>query len=204
MTHAPDLDAMSPEEFAAYLDQLDRAEKPQTAEQIWRAAYREEQRRKRILGYQPDLFGGDAVTHFRRNRAAPEFERPPIEGLAAKLARIEGDRLATFGPSRADRPAFLNDEEKAAVIGGGANWLFVSQRVRIVDGPGPVDPDYGPYRYIGREGVVWRLCSSVFADHCRVFLDPVGAERVEKIVFIEIRDIAPLASSASSLPTPTG
>lgn len=79
MTHAPDLDAMSPEEFAAYLDQLDRAEKPQTPEQIWRAAYREEQRRKRILGYQPDLFGGDAVTHFRRNRAAPEFERPQLK-----------------------------------------------------------------------------------------------------------------------------
>ena len=38
MTHAPDLNAMSPEEFAAYLDQLDRAEKPQTPEQIWRAA----------------------------------------------------------------------------------------------------------------------------------------------------------------------
>jgi hypothetical protein len=38
MTHAPDLDAMSPEEFAAHLDQLDRAEKPQTPEQIWRAA----------------------------------------------------------------------------------------------------------------------------------------------------------------------
>lgn len=193
MTIAPDLDAMSAEEFAAHLDQLDRAEKPQTPEQIWRAAYREEQRRKRIVGYQPDLFGADAVTYFRRNRAAPEFERPPIEELAAKLARIEGDRLATFGPSRADRPAFLNEEGKAAVISGAANWLYVSQRVCIIDGPGPVDPEYGPYRFIGREGVVWRLCSSVFADHCRVFLDPVGAERAEKIVFIEVRDIAPCA-----------
>src|SRR3546814_16782822 len=95
-------------------------------------------------------------------------------------------------PPREDRPAFLNDEERAAVISGAANWLYVSQRVRIIDGPGPVDPQYGPYRSIGREGVVWRLCSSVFADHCRVFLDPVGAERAEKIVFIEIRDIAPL------------
>lgn len=198
MTHARDLDTISPEEFAAYLDQLDRAEKPQTPEQIWRAAYREEQRRKRILGYQPDLLDGDAFTHFRRNRAAPEFERPPIEEIDAKLARIKGDRLATFGPSRADRPAFLNDEQKAAVISGAANRLYVSQRVRIVDGPGPVDPQYGPYRFIGRDGVVWRLCSSVFADHCRVLLDPVGAERAEKIVFIEIRDIEPLASSAST------
>ena len=204
MTNAPDLDAMSAEDFAAHLDQLDRAEKPQTPEQIWRAAYREDQRRKRILGYQPNLFGGEAVTHFRRNGPAPDFERPPIEELAAKLSRIEGNPLATFGPPRADRPAFLSDEDRAAVISGAANWLYVGQRVRITDGPGPVDPQYGPYRFIGREGVVWRLCSSVFADHCRVFLDPVGAERAEKIVFIEIRDIEPLASSASSPPMPPG
>ena len=204
MTDAPDLDAMSAEEFAAHLEQLDRAEKAQTPEQIWRAAYREDQRRKRILGYQPDLFGGEAVTHFRRNGPAPDFERPPIEELAAKLSRIEGNPLATFGPPRADRPAFLSDEDRAAVISGAANWLYVGQRVRITDGPGPVDPQYGPYRFIGREGVVWRLCSSVFADHCRVFLDPVGAERAEKIVFIEIRDIEPLASSASSPPMPPG
>ncbi|KTE04920.1 MULTISPECIES: hypothetical protein [unclassified Sphingopyxis] len=130
MTHAPDLDAMSPEEFAAYLDQLDRAEKPQTPEQIWRA---------------------------------------------------------------------LTARSNAA-----ANWLYVSQRVRIIDGPDSVDPQYGTYRLIGREGVVWRLCSSVFADHCRVFLDPVGTERAEKIVFIEVRDIASLAASASSLTMPPG
>ena len=192
MSSAPDLDAMSPEEFLAYLDQLDRAEKPKTPEQIWRAAYREEQRQKRILGYQPDLFGADPVTHFRRHRPAPDFPRPAIESLEAKLARIEGDRAAAFGPGRADRPTFLSEEEKAVVIAGAANWLHVKQRVRIVDGPGPVDPEYGPYRFIGREGVVWRLCSSVFADHCRIFLDPVGAERSEKIVFVEVRDITPL------------
>src|SRR3546814_1769750 len=90
-----------------------------------------------------------------------------------------------------DRPTFLTDEEKAVIINGAANWLHIRQRVRIVDGPGPVDPQYGPYRFIGREGVVWRLCSSVFADRCYVFLDPVGAERAEKIVFVELRDIAP-------------
>src|SRR3546814_13784227 len=103
--------------------------------------------------------------------------------LEAKLARIEGDRAASFGPGRADRPTFLTDEEKAVIINGAANWLHIRQRVRIVDGPGPVDPQYGPYRFIGREGVVWRLCSSVFADRCYVFLDPVGAERAEKLVF---------------------
>ena len=76
MTGAPDLDAMTAEEFVAYLDDLDRAEKPRTPEQIWRAAYREEQRQKRVVGYQPDLFGGDPVTHFRRHRPAPDFPRP--------------------------------------------------------------------------------------------------------------------------------
>src|SRR3546814_1571720 len=54
MTGAPDLDAMTAEEFVAYLDDLDRAEKPRTTEQIWRAAYREEQRQQRVVGYQPD------------------------------------------------------------------------------------------------------------------------------------------------------
>src|SRR3546814_3349445 len=71
--------------------------------------------------------------------------------LEAKLARIEGDRAASFGPGRADRPTFLTDEEKAVIINGAANWLHIRQRVRIVDGPGPVDPQYGPYRFIGRE-----------------------------------------------------
>src|SRR3546814_9930909 len=89
MTGAPDLDAMTAEEFVAYLDDLDRAEKPRTPEQIWRAAYREEQRQKRVVGYQPDLFGGDPVTHFRRHRPAPDFPRTAIESLEAKLARIE-------------------------------------------------------------------------------------------------------------------
>lgn len=192
MTGAPDLDAMSAEEFTAFLDDLHRAERPKTPEQIWRAAYREEQRQKRIVRYQPDLLGGDPVTHFRRHRPAPDFPRPAIESLEAKLARIEGDRAATFGPGRADRPHFLTDEEKAVIINGAANWLHIKQRVKIVDGPGPVDPQYGPYRFIGREGVVWRLCSSVFADRCYVFLDPVGAERAEKIVFVELRDLAPV------------
>lgn len=197
MTNAPDLDAMSPEEFAAYLDTLDQARRPSTPEQIWRAAYRDGMRGKRILGYQPDLFGGEAITHYRRHRAAAPFERPLIESLEAKLVRIEGDRLATFGPGRPDRPTFPTEEERALIIAGAANWLHVSQRVRIVDGPGAVDPEYGAYRMIGREGVIWRLCSTVFADRCYVFLDPVGAERAEKIVFIELRDLSPCADSAS-------
>lgn len=194
MTGAADLDAMTDEEFLAYLAALDEAQQPTTPDQLWRAAYREEMRQRRIVGYQPDLFGRDPVTHYRRHRPAAEFPRPPIEPIADKLARIEGDPPATFGPPRADRPAYLSSDAKAAIINGAANWLHVGQRVKIVDGPGPVDPEYGPYRFIGREGVVWRLCSTVFADHCRVFLDPVGAERSEKIVSVELRDLRPLAS----------
>ncbi len=188
MTNAADLDAMTDEEFLAYLAALDEAQRPSTPEQLWRATYRKKMRQRRIVGYQPDLFGRDPVTHYRRHRPAAEFPRPPVESIAGKLARIEGD------PLRADRPANLSPDEKASIINGAANRLHVTQRVKIVDGPGPVDPEYGPYRFIGREGVVWRLCSTVFADHCRVFLDPVGAERGEKIVFVELRDLQPLAS----------
>ena len=188
MTNAADLDAMTDEEFLSYLAALDEAQRPSTPEQLWRATYRKKMRQRRIVGYQPDLFGRDPVTHYRRHRPAAEFPRPPVESIAGKLARIEGD------PLRADRPANLSPDEKASIINGAANRLHVTQRVKIVDGPGPVDPEYGPYRFIGREGVVWRLCSTVFADHCRVFLDPVGAERGEKIVFVELRDLQPLAS----------
>ena len=36
------------------------------------------------------------------------------------------------------------------------------------------------------------------------FIDPVGAERAEKIVFIEIRAIEPIATLASALPRSPG
>ena len=70
MTSAADLDAMTDEEFLAYLVALDEAQRPTTPEQLWRAAYREGMRQRRIVGYQPDLFGRDPVTHYRRHRPA--------------------------------------------------------------------------------------------------------------------------------------
>lgn len=47
-------------------------------------------------------------------------------------------------------------------------------------------------RRVGRKGVVWRLCSPVFADHLYVYLDPIGAERVEKTPMVELRDVEPI------------
>src|SRR3546814_16062627 len=87
MTGAPDLDAMTAEEFVASLDDLDRAEKPRTPEQIWRAACREEPRQKSLVGYQPAHLGRDTVTNFRHPRLAPDLPRPEVESMEAKLAR---------------------------------------------------------------------------------------------------------------------
>ena len=81
-------------------------ERPLSDDDRWRRAYQDEQRRKRVVGYQPDFFQTKAITHFRRNPAAPEVERPPIETIEAKLERIRHDPLATYGPLRSDRPRF--------------------------------------------------------------------------------------------------
>jgi hypothetical protein len=49
--------------------------------------------------------------------------------------------------------------------------------------------------------VIWRLCSPVFAGHTYVYLDPTGAERVEKIVMVELRDVEPI-DDALLVPVP--
>lgn len=188
-----DLDAMTDEEFTAFLnDQQEARERAMTPDDHWRKAYQAEQRRKREVGQQDDLFGAKPTMHYHRNRPAPDFPRPPIEGIAEKLARIEGDPLATFGPPRSDRPAFLSKDQEAELVRGAANWLRVGQRVRLVDGSTPIAPEFGNYRYIGREGVVWRLGVAPFEHHIYVYFDPVGGERVDKIAFVELRDIIPV------------
>jgi hypothetical protein len=146
-----------------------------TAEDHWRREYQAEQERRRVIGYQADLFTAKPVTHYHRHRLAPSWDRTPDETIEEKLERIAGDRLATFGPLRADRPAFLTAGEKAEIIAKAANWLRVSQRIRLIDAPGSVDPAFGIQRYLGRYGVVWRLCGSPFSEHCYVFFDPVAA-----------------------------
>lgn len=190
----PAADPITPEEMEELLA-IVRAPPPEpvlSEAGRWRKEYREAQARKRIAGVQHDLFGGPATTHYHRHDPQAPFKRPAIETIDAKLQRIAGNPTATFGPARADRPAYLSTEERDEIIRSAANWLHLGQRVRIVDGPGAVDPAYGGYRWIGREGVVYRLCSPVFAERVYVFLDPVGSERAEKVAFVEIRDLEPI------------
>jgi hypothetical protein len=66
----------------------------------------------------------------------------------------------------------------------------VGQAVRITGAP--LTFDGSDERRVGRTGVIWRLCSTVFADHVYVNLDLIGAERSEKVVFVELRDVAPI------------
>ena len=163
---------------------------PLNNEDRWRRDYQTEQERRRVVGHQQDLFAAKPVTHYHRHRAAPSWDRPPDEPIGAKLRRIAGDPFATFGPERSDRASILSAEEKAAVVDRAANWLRVGQRVRLIDAPGSVDPAFGIQRFLGRFGVIWRLCRS-FEDHCYVFFDPVGGERTDKIEFTELRDLEP-------------
>lgn len=79
------------------------------------------------------------------------------------------------------------------------NWLRLGQRVRIVGSFASYDGRAD--RRVGRKGVIWRLCSPVFADHTYVYLDPVGAERAEKIAQVELRDVAPI-EDALLVPVP--
>lgn len=46
---------------------------------------------------------------------------------------------------------------------------------------------------VSQTDVIWRLCCSSFAVHVYGHLDLIGAERSEKVVFVELRDIAPIA-----------
>lgn len=195
MIYDPRTATASEDEFAELMAIVrDQATpEPLSDDDRWRADYAEEQRRRRIVGYQQDLFTSTAITHYRRSPAAPIVERSPIEKVAAKLERIRGDPFATFGPPRSDRPSILTQRQKRTIVSGAANWLNVRQRVMLVDAPGSVDPAFGIQRYLGRRGVIWRLCGSTFADHCYVFFDAVGAERTAKIHMVEVRDLAPLS-----------
>ena len=168
------------------------APRPLSDDDRWRAEYADEQRRRRIVGYQQDLFTSAATIHYRRNPAAPVVEHMPVETVPAKLDRIKDDPMAAFGPARSDRPSILTLRQRRTIVEGAANWLTVRQRVTLADAPGSVDSAFGIQRYLGRHGVIWRRCGSTFADHCYVFFDAVGAERTAKIHMVEVRDLRPL------------
>ena len=168
--------------------------KPPTPEALWRRAYHEAVFNRRLVGVQHDLFGGKPTTHMHKAKPGPISDWKP-EPVEEKLARIARDPNATFGIGR---PA-LTDDQKTAVIRGAANWLRVGQRVRIIGSFASYDGRAD--RRIGRKGVVWRLCSPVFADHTYVYLDPVGAERAEKITMVELRDVEPI-EDALLVPVP--
>ncbi len=159
--------------------------KPPTPEALWRRAYHEAMFNRRLVGVQHDLFGGKSTTHMHKAKPGPVSDWKP-EPVGEKLARIARDPGATFGIGR---PA-LGEDEKAAVIRGAANWLRIGQRVRIVGSFASYDGRAD--RRVGRKGVIWRLCSPVFADHTYVYLDPIGAERAEKIAMVELRDVVPI------------
>jgi hypothetical protein len=158
---------------------------PPKPEVLWRRAYHEAMFRRRLIGVQHDLFGGKPTTHMHKTKPGPVSDWKP-EPVEEKLARVARDGNATFGIGR---PA-LSADEKAAVISGAANWLRIGQRVRLAGSFASYDGR--AERRIGRVGVIWRLCSPVFADHTYVYLDPIGAERVEKIVMVELRDVEPI------------
>jgi hypothetical protein len=179
------------EELRAILQAPPNAARQLTSEDRWRRDYQRDQERRRIVGLQGDLFAAKPITYYHRHHPAPSWDHTPPETIEAKLERITGDPLATFGPARADRPASLTTDEKAAIIAAAANWLHVGQRVRLTDAPGTVDPAFGIQRFLGRYGVIWRLCRT-FTDHCYVFFDPVGGERTAKIEFAELRDLTPV------------
>ena len=179
----PSIATISEEEFAELMA-LARERPPLTPDGQWRHDYHAAMVAKRTIGVQRDLFGAKPVTHMHRTRPGPVIDWKP-EPVEEKLARIAADPHAAFGIGR---PA-LSDEEKAAMLHSAANWLRLGQRVRLTGSSDSIDGQ--SERRVGRLGVVWRI-SRTFTDYVHVYLDPVGAERSEKIVFIELRDVEPI------------
>ena len=179
----PSIATISEEEFAELMA-LARERPPLTPDGQWRHDYHAAMIARRTIGVQRDLFGAKPVTHMHRTRPGPVIDWKP-EPVDEKLARIAADPHAAFGIGR---PA-LSDEEKAAMLRSAANWLRLGQRVRLTGSSDSIDGQ--SERRVGRLGVVWRI-SRTFTDYVHVYLDPVGAERSEKIVFVELRDVEPI------------
>lgn len=179
----PKIATISQEEFAELMA-LARERPALTPDGQWRHDYHAAMIAKRTIGVQPDLFGAKPVTHMHRTRPGPVTNWQP-ESVEEKLARIARDPHAAFGIGR---PA-LSNEEKAAMLRSVANWLRLGQRVRLIGSSASIDGQFE--RRVGRVGVVWRI-SRTITDYVHIYLDPIGAERSEKIVFVELRDVEPI------------
>lgn len=178
------------------LDADDAAPPALSPEGQWRAEYRNAHRQRRVAGLQLDMFGAPATTHFHRNPQAPMPDDWPFDYEMTRFQDLTSDEQAR---GRVENPMTpwaistrrrLTPEETAAVIAGAANWLRLGQRVRIISATPSIDGK--KERQVGRTGVIWRTCGSVFADYVHVNLDLVGQERSEKIVFLELRDVMPI------------
>jgi hypothetical protein len=183
MGYDPKIATNSEEEFAELMA-LARERPPLTPDGQWRHDYHAAMIARRTIGVQPDLFGAKVVTHMHRTRPGPVIDWQP-EPVDEKLARIARDPHAAFGIGRPQ----LSDEEKAAMLRSAANWLRLGQRVRLIGSSASIDGQFE--RRVGRVGVVWRV-SRTITDYVHIYLDPVGAERSEKIVFVELRDVEPI------------
>ncbi|CAM5577715.1 putative protein OS=Sphingobium scionense OX=1404341 GN=GGQ90_005315 PE=4 SV=1 [Sphingobium scionense] len=179
----PRIATVSEAEFAELMT-LAREQPRLTPDGQWRHDYHAAMIARRTIGVQPDLFGARAVTHMHRTKPGPVIDWQP-EPIDEKLARIARDPHAAFGIGS---PA-LSDEEKAAMLRSAANWLRLGQRVRLIGASASIDGQFE--RRAGRVGVVWRI-SRTITDYVHIYLDPVGAERAEKIVFVELRDVEPI------------
>lgn len=146
-------------------------------EALWRTEQRKAAAERRHAGSQPDLFGGATVHHQHRARHPAK---------PTTLARDPSDPPAWC---RTVRPR-LDPETQAAMLASAANWLRVGQRVQIVTTARTIDG--ADEKRLGRVGTVWRICSPVFPEWTYVNLDLIGAERTEKVEFLEIRDLEPI------------
>ena len=164
----------------------------------WRAEYRKAQYQRRLASAQPDLFGGPMIENFHRNAKPPAAEDCHLDYEMTRfhdLSPEEQVRQLAADPqtpwARTTRKA-LTPEEKAAMIASAANGLRLVQSVRV-SGTSP-SIDGSNERRVGRVGVVWRLCSTPFADYVYINLDLIGQERSEKVILVELRDIVPIES----------
>ncbi|XOK15594.1 hypothetical protein ACI6PO_28000 (plasmid) [Agrobacterium tumefaciens] len=176
---------------------LGQSERPTvTPDGQWRADYRKAQRQRRLAGVQLDMFGASATEHFHRNPNPPKPEDWPLDYEITRFHDLSpGEQAQQLAAdphtpwARTTRKA-LTPEEKVAMIASATNWLRLGQRVRITGTTPSIDGSNE--RRVGRVGVVWRLCSPIFADYVYINLDLVGQERSEKVIFIELRDVTPI------------